>query len=239
MKYLIAGLGNIGPEYANTRHNLGFMALDKFAEMAGFTFESKRYAWNAEFRYKGRTFILIKPTTFMNLSGKAIIYWLKKENIPDENLLVIADDIALPLGTLRLRKKGGAGGHNGLTNVIEHLGTDNFSRLRIGAGGDYPRLPDGAVDEQKYQRDPEPGDDFALNFCADGELGFLGFLLFAFLRLHVPPLRAFLFAACRRRYRACRFPVCHFRCLRALRVAQDRWDSSRYSRKCRRCRRRP
>jgi PTH1 family peptidyl-tRNA hydrolase len=138
MKYLIAGLGNIGPEYANTRHNLGFMALDKFAEMAGFTFESKRYAWNAEFRFKGRSFILIKPTTFMNLSGKAITYWLKKENIPDENLLVIADDIALPLGTLRLRKKGGAGGHNGLTNIIEHMGTDEFSRLRIGAGGDYP-----------------------------------------------------------------------------------------------------
>jgi PTH1 family peptidyl-tRNA hydrolase len=138
MKYLIAGLGNIGPEYANTRHNLGFMVLDKLAEMAGFTFESKRYAWNAEFRFKGRTFILIKPTTFMNLSGKAISYWLKKENIPDENLLVIADDIALPLGALRLRKKGGAGGHNGLQDIIDHLGTDNFARLRIGAGSEFP-----------------------------------------------------------------------------------------------------
>jgi peptidyl-tRNA hydrolase, PTH1 family len=138
MKYLIAGLGNIGPEYADTRHNIGFMVLDKFAEKDKLLFESKRYAWRCEFRFKGRTFILIKPTTYVNLSGKAIIYWLKKENIPDENLLVIADDIALPLGTLRLRKKGGAGGHNGLTSIIEHLGTDEFVRLRIGAGNEFP-----------------------------------------------------------------------------------------------------
>jgi peptidyl-tRNA hydrolase, PTH1 family len=138
MKYLIAGLGNIGPEYANTRHNLGFMVLDKLAGTAGLVFDSKRYAWKTEFRFKGRTFILIKPTTFMNLSGKAVSYWLKKENIPDENLLVIADDIALPIGTLRLRKKGGAGGHNGITSIIEHLGTDEFSRLRIGAGNEFP-----------------------------------------------------------------------------------------------------
>ncbi len=138
MKYLVAGLGNIGQEYANTRHNIGFITLDKLAEVAGLTFESKRYAWKTEFRFKGRIFILIKPTTFVNLSGKAISYWLKKEKIPDENLLVIADDIALPLGALRLRKKGGAGGHNGLISIIEHLGTDEFSRLRIGAGNDFP-----------------------------------------------------------------------------------------------------
>jgi PTH1 family peptidyl-tRNA hydrolase len=138
MKYLIAGLGNIGPEYASTRHNLGFMVMDKLAETAGLAFESKRYAWKTEFRFKGRTFVLIKPTTFMNLSGKAVSYWLKKENIPDENLLVIADDIALPLGTLRLRKKGGAGGHNGLISIIEHLGTEEFSRLRFGAGNEFP-----------------------------------------------------------------------------------------------------
>jgi PTH1 family peptidyl-tRNA hydrolase len=121
MKYLIAGLGNFGPEYVNTRHNIGFMALDTLAKKTDLIFESKRYADRAEFRFKGRIFILIKPTTFMNLSGKAIVYWLKKENIADENLLVIADDIALPLGTLRIRKKGGAGGHNGLTSIIEHL----------------------------------------------------------------------------------------------------------------------
>ncbi len=138
MKYLIAGLGNIGPEYVNTRHNLGFMVLDKLAEKEKLAFQSKRYAWHIEFRFKGRIFVLIKPTTFMNLSGKAIIYWLKKENIPDENLLVIADDIALPIGTLRIRKKGGAGGHNGLSSIIEHLGTDEFARLRIGAGNEFP-----------------------------------------------------------------------------------------------------
>jgi len=138
MKYLIAGLGNIGPEFFNTRHNVGFMVLDKLAKIADLDFESKRYAYHAEFRFKGRTFILIKPTTYVNLSGKAIIYWLKKENIPDENLLVIADDIALPLGTLRIRKKGGAGGHNGLTSIIEHLGTDEFARLRVGAGNEFP-----------------------------------------------------------------------------------------------------
>jgi peptidyl-tRNA hydrolase, PTH1 family len=138
MKFLIAGLGNIGPEYANTRHNIGFMVLDKLAADASLTFESKRYAWQAEYRFKGRTFILIKPTTFMNLSGKAISYWLQKEKIPDENLLVITDDIALPLGTIRLRKKGGAGGHNGLQDIIDHLGTEEFTRLRIGAGNEFP-----------------------------------------------------------------------------------------------------
>jgi len=138
MKYLIAGLGNIGSEYANTRHNIGFMVLDALANSKNLVFESKRYAWMTEFRFKGRTFILIKPTTFMNLSGKAITYWLKKENIADENLLVITDDIALPLGSLRLKKKGGAGGHNGLSNIIEHLGTEEFSRLRVGVGNDFP-----------------------------------------------------------------------------------------------------
>lgn len=138
MKYLIAGLGNIGPEYSGTRHNIGFMVLDALAEKTSIAFESKRYADKTEFRFKGRTFILIKPTTYMNLSGKSIAYWLKKENIPDENLLVIADDIALPLGTLRMRKKGGAGGHNGLQDIIDHLGTENFARLRIGAGNEFP-----------------------------------------------------------------------------------------------------
>ncbi len=138
MKYLIAGLGNIGPEYSETRHNIGFMVLDALAKKTDIKFESKRYADKAEFRFKGRTFILIKPTTYMNISGKAIAYWLKKENIPDENLLVIADDIALPLGALRMRKKGGAGGHNGLQDIIDHLGSENFARLRIGAGNEFP-----------------------------------------------------------------------------------------------------
>ena len=138
MKYLIAGLGNIGIEYSETRHNIGFIVLDALAKKIEIVFESKRYADKSEFRFKGRTFILIKPTTYMNLSGKAISYWLKKESIPDENLLVIADDIALPIGTIRLRKKGGAGGHNGLQDIIDNLGTDNFARLRMGAGNGFP-----------------------------------------------------------------------------------------------------
>lgn len=138
MKFLIAGLGNIGPEYANTRHNIGFMVLDKLASDASLVFESKRYAWKTEYRFKGRIFVLIKPTTYMNLSGKAISYWLQKEKIPDENLLVITDDIALPLGTIRLRKKGSAGGHNGLQDIIDNLGTEEFVRLRIGAGNEFP-----------------------------------------------------------------------------------------------------
>lgn len=138
MKFLIAGLGNIGPEYSGTRHNIGFMVLDVLARKTDIKFESKRYADKAEFCFKGRTFILIKPTTYMNLSGKAIAYWLKKENITDENLLVIVDDIALPLGILRLRKKGGAGGHNGLQDIIDRLGTEYFARLRIGTGNGFP-----------------------------------------------------------------------------------------------------
>lgn len=137
MKYLVAGLGNIGPDYAGTRHNVGFMAVDKLAESAEVDFESKRYAFQATVKFRGRIFILIKPTTFMNLSGKAVSYWLKKESIPDENLLVITDDLALPLGTLRLRKKGGDGGHNGLTDIIEHLGKQEFARLRIGVGNEF------------------------------------------------------------------------------------------------------
>jgi len=114
------------------------MVLDALAKKIGIVFESKRYADKSEFRFKGRTFILIKPTTYMNLSGKAIVYWLQKEKISDENLLVIADDIALPLGTLRMRKKGGAGGHNGLQDIIDQLGSENFTRLRIGAGNGFP-----------------------------------------------------------------------------------------------------
>ena len=138
MKYLIVGLGNVGGEYMNTRHNIGFIVLDNFTEKEKIVFESKRYAWKTEFKYKGRIFILIKPTTFMNLSGKAIDYWLKKEHIPIENMLVIVDDLALPIGTLRLRMKGSAGGHNGLINIIEQIGTDQFSRLRIGIGSEFP-----------------------------------------------------------------------------------------------------
>lgn len=139
MKYLIVGLGNIGPEYANTRHNIGFKVLDALAGASNISFSAKRYGDVAELKHRGRIFVLLKPSTFMNLSGKAVNYWLKKERIPIENLLIVTDDIALPIGTLRLRKKGSDGGHNGLFDIIDTLGTQDFARLRVGIGGDFPK----------------------------------------------------------------------------------------------------
>jgi PTH1 family peptidyl-tRNA hydrolase len=139
MKYLVFGLGNIGPEYASTRHNAGFMVVDKMAADAEVKWESARYAWRADVKHRGRTYILLKPTTFMNLSGKAVRYWLKKENVPVEKTLTVVDDIALTLGTLRMKKQGGAGGHNGLESIIEQIGTNAFPRLRIGIGDDFNR----------------------------------------------------------------------------------------------------
>ena len=134
MKYLIVGLGNIGAEYAGTRHNIGFKVLDALAEASNAVFTTARYGDIAEVRHKGRTLVLLKPSTYMNLSGKAVRYWMDAEKIPLENLLIISDDIALPFGTLRLRPKGSAGGHNGLKNIISHLGTQEFPRIRIGVG---------------------------------------------------------------------------------------------------------
>ena len=139
MKYLIAGLGNIGDEYANTRHNIGFIIADALAQQAEAVFKSERYAAMTKIRYRGKILVIIKPATYMNLSGKAIRYWMDKENIPAERTLVITDDIALPMGTLRMRKKGGDGGHNGLENTIITLGTEAFPRLRIGVGNDFAK----------------------------------------------------------------------------------------------------
>lgn len=139
MKYLIAGLGNIGPDYSNTRHNIGFKVLDALAGASNAVFSAKRYGDIARIKHKGRTFILLKPSTFMNLSGKAVAYWLKAEKLSIEKLLVIVDDVALPIGTLRLRKKGGDGGHNGLFDIIQVLGTQEFARLRFGIGGDFSK----------------------------------------------------------------------------------------------------
>lgn len=139
MKFLICGLGNVGEEYANTRHNIGFLALDVLAKQAEVNFSLNRHAYMAEMRYKGRNLTLIKPTTYMNLSGKAIKYWLEKEKIPIENLLVIVDDIALETGVIRLKKSGSDGGHNGLINITEILQTNNFARLRIGIGNNFPK----------------------------------------------------------------------------------------------------
>ena len=140
MKYLIIGLGNIGGEYAETRHNIGFMAIDYFAKsLDDCKFTLERHAYIAETKYKGRTIILAKPTTFMNLSGKAVKYWMDKEKIPIENLLIIVDDLALDLGVIRMRMGGSAGGHNGLENIIEALGHNKFNRLRFGIGGNFSR----------------------------------------------------------------------------------------------------
>lgn len=146
MKYLIVGLGNPGKEYEQTRHNIGYMALDRFVESLNIENKDKRYefsverhAYMTEVKVKGRTLILIKPTTFMNLSGKAVRYWLDKEKIPIENLLIIVDDLALPLGTIRLRMGGSDGGHNGLKDIIAALGHNKFNRLRFGIGNDFAK----------------------------------------------------------------------------------------------------
>jgi len=138
MKYLIAGLGNIGPDYADTRHNIGFMVLDALAKASNTVFADKRYGFVAEMRLKNKSLVLLKPSTFMNLSGNAVRYWLQKENIPNENLLVVVDDLALPFGTLRLKPKGGDAGHNGLKHIQDLIG-QNYSRLRFGIGSDFPR----------------------------------------------------------------------------------------------------
>ncbi len=137
-KYLICGLGNPGDEYAGTRHNTGFMVLDAFAKASNIYFEDKRYGFVAETSLKGRKIILLKPTTFMNLSGNAVRYWLNEERIDESRLLVISDDVALPLGDFRLKAGGSNGGHNGLGHIIQLIG-DNYARLRIGVGNDYPR----------------------------------------------------------------------------------------------------
>jgi len=138
-KYLIVGLGNPGLEYENTRHNIAWLVLDALCKDVETPFVSERYAFTNIVKHKGRMLKLIKPTTYMNLSGKAVRYWLEKENIPIENMLVISDDIDLELGVLRLKTKGSGGTHNGLNNIIEVLGTQNFSRLRVGIGHDYPQ----------------------------------------------------------------------------------------------------
>jgi PTH1 family peptidyl-tRNA hydrolase len=139
VKYLIAGLGNIGREYEHTRHNIGFDILNALVEKEGIEFSDQRYGNIAEYKFKGRTFILLKPNTFVNLSGKAINYWLKKEKISEEKLLVIADDLALPFGTLRLKAKGSDAGHNGLKNINQILGHNQYPRLRFGIGDNYSR----------------------------------------------------------------------------------------------------
>lgn len=139
MKFLIVGLGNIGTEYDSTRHNIGFDIADALAIKHNGTFSLDRHAHIARCKWKGKQLIIIKPTTYMNLSGKAVKYWMDKESIPLENLLVIMDELALPLGTLRMRGSGSAGGHNGLKNIELILQTGNYPRLRYGIGNDFPK----------------------------------------------------------------------------------------------------
>lgn len=158
--FLVAGLGNIGAEYASTRHNIGFMVLDAWAQASNVLFHPDRYGDMAVIREKGREFHLLKPSTYMNLSGNAVRYWLQKENIPLENLLVVVDDLSLAFGTLRLKGKGSDGGHNGLKHIAATLGTQAYARLRFGIGNDFPR--GGQVDyvlspfsEEEYKLMPE------------------------------------------------------------------------------------
>lgn len=138
-RFLIVGLGNIGPEYTDTRHNIGFMTVDSLAAASGATWKSCRYGDMATLRVKNCELLLLKPSTFMNLSGVAVRYWMNKEKLPLQNLLVIVDDLALPFGSIRLRGSGSDAGHNGLKNIASELGNQNYPRLRFGIGNDFPR----------------------------------------------------------------------------------------------------
>ena len=156
MKFLIVGLGNIGSEYHGTRHNIGFTVLDAFAEASNTSFSTQRYGDLAEVRVKNQQLLLLKPSTYMNLSGDAVRYWKQKENIPVENIFVIVDDLALPFGTIRIKGKGSDGGHNGLKHINQMIQTQNYARLRFGIGNDFPQgaqvdyvLGHFSADEQK------------------------------------------------------------------------------------------
>lgn len=139
MKYLIVGLGNIGDEYRDTRHNIGFKILDAFAEASNISFDTERYGDVARMRLKNKQLVLLKPSTYMNLSGNAVRYWKEREKIEIDHILVVVDDLALPFGAIRLKPKGSDAGHNGLKNIAAMLGTDAYPRLRFGIGNDFPR----------------------------------------------------------------------------------------------------
>ncbi len=160
MKYLIVGLGNIGDEYKDTRHNIGFSVLDAVTAPSEAAFEDKRYGSVCRISYKGRDLILLKPSTYMNLSGNAVNYWLKKEKIAVENMLIIVDDIALPTGSIRMRPKGSDGGHNGLAHISAILGTNEYPRIRVGIGNGFRKgsqrnyvLGSWAPDEKKFMEE--------------------------------------------------------------------------------------
>jgi len=176
MKYLIVGLGNIGDEYRNTRHNIGFRMLDAFAEASNVAFEDKRYGMVGRCRVKNAELVLLKPSTFMNLSGNAVRYWLKEEKIPVENMLVLVDDLNLPFGSIRIRKQGSNGGHNGLGNIQQVLGTENYARVRFGIGNEFTRGAQinfvlGQWTDEEEQKMPERMQvikDLIPSFCLQG-----------------------------------------------------------------------
>ncbi len=176
MKFLIAGLGNIGSEYELTRHNIGFLTLDRLADNHKIDFTTGRLADRAEFKFKGKQLHLIKPNTYMNLSGKAIAYWLQELKIPKENLLVVVDDIALPFGSLRLRQKGSSAGHNGLKNIELMLGGQDYSRLRMGIGSDFSKGQQIDFVLSKFEREEfkalpavmDKSIEMILSFCTIG-----------------------------------------------------------------------
>jgi len=156
MKFLIVGLGNVGNEYSHTRHNIGFDVLNAFVRKHGGSFKADRLAYVAEIKWKGKQFVCICPTTYVNLSGKAVKYWMDKEKIPIENVLVIVDDVALPLSKLRLRPGGSDAGHNGLKNIQEMLGTTEYAKLRFGIGNDYPKGYQVDYVLGKWKKEEEP-----------------------------------------------------------------------------------
>ena len=139
MKYLIVGLGNIGDEYRGTRHNVGFRVVDALAEAQGATFQDKRYGFICKTRVKNAELLLLKPSTYMNLSGNAVRYWMQQEKIPVENVLIIVDDLSLPVGAIRMKQNGSDAGHNGLKHIAQMLSTQNYNRLKFGIGNDFPR----------------------------------------------------------------------------------------------------
>ena len=176
MKYLIVGLGNIGEEYRETRHNIGFMVLDALAKASNIVFSDGRYGATAQLSLKGRQLILLKPSTYMNLSGNAVRYWMQQEKIPLENVLIVVDDLALPFGTLRLKGKGSDAGHNGLKHIAATLGTQNYARLRFGIGNDFPKGGQidfvlGHFDEEAMKQMPERlevAQEIIKSFCLAG-----------------------------------------------------------------------
>ena len=176
MKYLIVGLGNIGDEYRETRHNIGFMVLDALAKASNIVFKDGRYGATTTLSVKGRQLILLKPSTYMNLSGNAVRYWMQQEKIPLENVLIVVDDLALPFGSLRLKGKGSDAGHNGLKHIAATLGTQNYARLRFGIGNDFPKGAQvdyvlGNFDEEDRKQMPERlelAGEIIKSFCLAG-----------------------------------------------------------------------